>query len=192
MGGSKVDFLDGEDAHSIASSYSSINGPTLFRQDPKIINTMSRFNPARSSFISKSSSKMDVDSLSKEGDNTRNDDDFLDENVSNEFDRDDSANGSSTQFQRRNSSKFSRTGSTLSRHLSKRVSADATVNNVNTNKNNSSSDHGIHESSAEHSEMTASGLHIAPLLPFATSTSTSTPTMPAKNNHQNGAEQRLR
>ena len=58
-GSSKLDFLDGEDMSSIASSYSSINGPTLVRAgDPKV-NVMSRFNPGRSSFISKSSSRND-------------------------------------------------------------------------------------------------------------------------------------
>lgn len=31
MGGSKLDFLDGDDIGSITSSYSSINGPTLSR-----------------------------------------------------------------------------------------------------------------------------------------------------------------
>jgi len=31
MGGSKLDFLEGDDIGSIASSYSSINGPTLIR-----------------------------------------------------------------------------------------------------------------------------------------------------------------
>ena len=31
MGSSKLDFLDGEDMHSLASSYSSINGSSLKR-----------------------------------------------------------------------------------------------------------------------------------------------------------------
>ena len=31
MGGSKLDFLEGEDISSLTSSYSSINGPTLMR-----------------------------------------------------------------------------------------------------------------------------------------------------------------
>lgn len=38
MGGSKLDFLDGDDIGSIASSYSSINGPTLSRGNSGQVN----------------------------------------------------------------------------------------------------------------------------------------------------------
>ena len=39
MGGSKIDFLDGDDVGSITSSYSSINGPNLQRfNDSKQVN----------------------------------------------------------------------------------------------------------------------------------------------------------
>ena len=163
MGGSKIDFLDGDDANSIYSSYSSINGPTLQRQNTESsrLNAMSRFNPARSSFISKTSSKMDADSLSKEDiDSTRNDDlDFLEDNASNELDKDNGVGA----FQRRNSSKFSRTGSTLSRRVSAKKSATATVEN------------GISENASE------SGLHIAPLPPFSNAAPSSTPALQPKN-----------
>ena len=184
MGGSKKDFLDGEDAQSIYSSYSSINGPTLQRQNTDTrINSMSRFNPARSSFISKTSSKLgDADSLSKEGDNTRNDDDFLDDAASNDFDREET---NSNGFQRRNSTKFSRTGSTLSRRVSSR-------------RNNSDLklDQGIVENTAEQTENAdennGGGLHIAPLPPFvnsnSNSTTTSTPQLQTKNGHNNNEQ----
>jgi hypothetical protein len=40
MGGSKVDFLDGDDIASITSSYSSINGANLQRfSDSKQVNS---------------------------------------------------------------------------------------------------------------------------------------------------------
>ena len=133
MGGSKKDFLDGDDAASIYSSYSSINGPTLQRQNTDTrINSMSRFNPARSSFISKTSSKLgDADSLSKESNRFNNEEEnILDDSVSNnDFERgggeeDANNSGGQSSFQRRNSTKFSRTGSTLSRRVSGRKNSD--------------------------------------------------------------------
>jgi hypothetical protein len=47
MNGSKVDFLEGEDEHSIASSYSSINGYSLHRNNSdlnKPVNISKKFD----------------------------------------------------------------------------------------------------------------------------------------------------
>lgn len=172
-GGSKMDFLEGEDVGSISSSYSSINGPTLNRLgDSKQINSMSRFNPARSSFISKSSSKLDNDSASiREEDNN---DEFNDENNSGEFDRD-SANGSSS-FQRRNSSRnlggFNRQNSRRSYLSQNKNVSDFGIDNSNDNSTSTSNNQ-------TNETVKPSGLHIAPLLPF---TSTSTPTLTPRDN----------
>lgn len=135
---------------------------------------MSRFNPTRSSFISGSSSRLENDSSSNYGnDNTRNEEDFEDENDSVDFDRD-SANGSS--LQRRNSSKFGRsTNAPIKRQLSRRSSTLSTpiIENLNIINKNSKIETNEDDSSNKDS------IHIAPLPPF--NNSTSTPSLAQRN-----------
>ena len=124
---------------------------------------MSRFNPNRQSYVSRTSSRQENDSSSIYGnDASRNEEeeDFNDYfkndgNESSENDRD-SANGSS--FQRRGSSRF---GSTLSRvSISRRPPSNKS--NTTTETTN------VQDESAEN----AGSIHIAPLLPFNNGTST--------------------
>lgn len=83
MDGSKLDFLEGEDIGSLTSSYSSINGPRL-ANDTKQMSAMSRYNPSRSSFISRTSSRMDVESTSSFNENSANNDEDFNENQDND------------------------------------------------------------------------------------------------------------
>jgi len=125
---------------------------------------MSRFNPARSSFISRGSSHLDMDSSSinesKNNSNSnaesKNDNNFVDES-SDEKD-------SLSSFQRRNSSRFR---SSMYNKSFRRPVPDQQFKES--------------EKDAENNSNT-SGLHIAPLLPFKT---TSTPTVVNKNNSNN-------
>lgn len=152
MGGSKLDFLDGEDIGSIASSYSSINGPTLNR-DLKV-NTMSRFNPARSSFISKSSSRND--SFSFNGGETPFDEDELNE-------KDDDKNmAAPSPFKRQNSIKFSRQSLRSNGSYSQRQ----LTNNNFIDENSNTSLNGIDEEKIPPPSSTNEAIHIAPLPPF--------------------------
>lgn len=147
---------------------------------------MSRFNPARSSFLSGSSSRLENDSSSNYGnDNTRNEDDF--ENESGEFDRD-SANGSS--FQRRNSSRFGRpaAGGAVKRQLSRRSSNLSTpfIENLNIINENSKIEinedlHGKDNDGETEKQNDKESIHIAPLPPFNTNNSTSTPALAQRN-----------
>jgi hypothetical protein len=154
MGGSKLDFLDGEDIGSIASSYSSINGPTLNR-DLKV-NTMSRFNPARSSFISKSSSRND--SFSFNGGEAPFDEDELNEK---EDDKMENA-AAPSPFKRQNSIKFNRHSLRSNGSYSQR---QLTSNNF-IDENSNTSLNGIDEEKIPPTNSTNDEIHIAPLPPF--------------------------
>jgi hypothetical protein len=123
---------------------------------------MSRFNPARSSLLSKTSSRIDNDS-SIGADNTRNDEDFNDENNSNEFDAESYSNsgalagvlivgnnGSNTgSFVRRNSSRFGASKGSLKRSnlLQSQNSRSSVVANTNELKVDESSE--LHNNSNE-------------------------------------------
>lgn len=129
---------------------------------------MSRFNPNRQSYVSRTSSRQENDNSSYGNDASRNEDeeDFNDyfKNDENENSDRDSANGSS--FQRRGSSRF---GSSLSRSISRRQSG---------NKSNSTE-----TTNAQDEPENAGSIHIAPLLPFNNGTSTPQST-PRLNHHE--------
>lgn len=127
MGGSKLDFLDGDDIGSITSSYSSINGPTLMRGGQ--MNSMGRFNSNRQ--LSSTSKGTENDSTSI-NDNSRNEDEDFDSyftkaNNNNNEDQSDADSLAGSSFQRRNSSRY---GSSLSRKLSTRKRPVITVSKV--------------------------------------------------------------
>ena len=115
---------------------------------------MSRFNPARQSFISRTSSRMDNDSSSIYGAETSRQDQDQEFEYENEIESDrDSANGSS--FQRRNSSKFGQPS--LARQASKNSAAAAA--------SSPQLKHYPPPTPGDTADQ-ASSLHIAPLLPF--------------------------
>ena len=125
---------------------------------------MSRYNPARSSFISRASSKME-DNSSSYADNTNNEDDFAEDNEDQDI---------SLYFTRRNSNRFNRQPS--------RRSNPMTVNNEISDLND-------RQNPEENGQKPLEGpsIHIAPLPPF---NSTSTPTLQHRNISQDNINQR--
>ncbi len=182
MGGSKLDFLDGEDIGSITSSYSSINGPTLMRGGQ--MNSFNR-NLNSNKQITKGSSQADNDSASI-NDGSRNEDEDFDSyfNKTNNEDQSDADSTTGSSFQRRNSSRY---GSSLSRKLSTRKRPSISISKVetpnfieetNTDDADKKEDSSDSNNNSESVDKNGSEIYIAPLLTF---NSTSTPQLAPRN-----------
>ncbi|CAF0817304.1 unnamed protein product [Brachionus calyciflorus] len=137
MNGSKLDFLDGEDMSSLTSSYSSLNGNRLTNNDHKQMNSMSRYNPSRSSVVSAgSSSRNDLDSLNS----NPNDESLYDDNNNNNdesqmsFNRNSSFRRSSLRRPSKRSTKDNDTINEAKIHIA--PLAPFSINNNNNNNSN--------------------------------------------------------